>query len=234
MKVMTLDIIVADEVKYMIESENLKEGDKLPGERELSERFCVQRLTLRLGLQMLEEEGYIYSKPRKGYYVAKPRIQKNVKRIVSSSSQIQSSFKSSQIKLIKLCEIEADKYLNKETNLPLGTRLYEIKRLRIVDGEPVSVDYSFIPKNVTPGIDKYDFEQYSLYNILELAYGIQLSSSIQTIEVFKAEPNYRDLLGLSENDNIVLQSGKVLDKDGNLIEFSESYMKQERFAYVYD
>lgn len=73
-----------------------------------------------------------------------------------------------------------------------------------------------------------------MYNILELAYGIQLSSSIQTIEVFKAEPNYRDLLGLSENDNIVLQSGKVLDKDGNLIEFSESYMKQERFAYVYD
>ena len=46
MKLMTLDLIVADEVKCMIEDGTLSIGDKLPSERELCERFNVQRLTL--------------------------------------------------------------------------------------------------------------------------------------------------------------------------------------------
>lgn len=37
MKILTLSIMIANELKNMIEQENLKEGDKLPSERELCE-----------------------------------------------------------------------------------------------------------------------------------------------------------------------------------------------------
>ena len=74
MKILTLSIMIANELKNMIEQENLKEGDKLPSERELCEKLNVQRLTLRSGLRILMQEGIIISKQRSGYYVNKPRI----------------------------------------------------------------------------------------------------------------------------------------------------------------
>ena len=89
---MTLDLIVADEVKCMIEEGTLSIGDKLPSERDLCERFNVQRLTLRSGLQMLEEEGLIYSIPRNGYYVANNRIQDNFSFLLFSNTNKKKDF----------------------------------------------------------------------------------------------------------------------------------------------
>lgn len=232
MKVMTLDVIIANEIKYLIESENLKYGDKLPSERELSERFKVQRLTLRSGLEMLEHEGLIYSRPRVGYFVNKKRIEKVVNKITAISDHISTNYESFNVKLIKLSEMEVDKYLNQEMNLPLGTRLYEIKRLRIIDGEPVSVDYSFIPKEIAPGLDQFDFEKVSLYDVLINDYNLKLSRSSQKIIVIEAEANYLDLLRLEKGSHVVLQSGAIYDSQEKLIEFCESYMKYDRYAYV--
>lgn len=232
MKLMTLDLIVADEVKCMIEDGTLSIGDKLPSERELCERFNVQRLTLRSGLQMLEEEGLIYSIPRNGYYVANNRIQKSADNIVSTTSEIQTSNHKMETKIIKFVEREIDKYLYSEMKLPLGTRLYEIKRLRIIDDKPVSMDYSFIPKYTTPNLDKFNLENRSLYEILESEYGIILKKSIQNIIVVRAEENYCTDLGLTTEDHVVLQSGIVYDQNGELAEFSETYSRIGAFEYV--
>lgn len=232
MKLMTLDLIVAEEVKYLIESGSLKSGEKLPSERDLSEYFQVQRLTLRSGLQMLEEAGYIYSVPRSGYYVANTRISKAADNISSITSDVQTSGHTMETKIIKFVEKEIDKYLYTEMKLPLGTRLYEIKRLRIIDGKPVSVDYSFIPKHVTPGLEKYDLENKSLYTILQDEYSIQLNKSTQEIVVLKAEDNYCEALGLTTDDYVVLQNGIVYDQNGQLVEFSETYSKVGVFEYV--
>ena len=232
MKVMTLDLIVAEEVKYMIESGQLKPGEKLPSERELSEKFKIQRLTLRSGLQILEDAGIIRSVPRNGYYVEKPRIAKIADNIVSITSAIHTSGRTIETKIIKFTEREIDKYLYSEMKLPLGTRLYEIKRLRIIDGVPVSMDYSFIPKNVTPGLDTYNLETSSLYEILSEKYGIKLEKSKQNIVITKAEENYCYDLGLEKGDDVVLQSGVVYDQNGQLVEFSETYSIVGAFEYV--
>ena len=124
MKLMTLDLIVSEEVKYMIESGLLKSGDKIPSERDLSEKYNVQRLTVRSGLQILEEAGIIYSKPRSGYYVANPPIKKIADDIVSTTSEIQSTNNEFETKIFNFTEKEIDKYLYTEMKVPLGKRLY--------------------------------------------------------------------------------------------------------------
>ncbi len=232
MKIMTLDLLVAEEVRYMIESGQLKPGDKLPSERELSEKFQVQRLTLRSGLQMMEEAGLIYSVPRSGYYVANRKIAKLADNIQSTTSAIVQAGRKVEMKLIKFEEREIDKYLYTQMNLPLGTRLYEIKRLRSIDGVPVSMDYSFIPKSVTPGLETYDFKDESLYKILNEDYGIKLTKSKQNIVVVKAEENYCYDLGLTPNDDVILQSGVVYDQNDQLVEFAENYSTVGTFEYV--
>ena len=44
---LTLDVALSKEIKYMLKEERYLPGDKLPSERKLAELFHVQRLTVR-------------------------------------------------------------------------------------------------------------------------------------------------------------------------------------------
>ena len=57
------------ELQRMILSGELKIGDKLPTERELSENMKVSRAVVNGGLNQLAEMGFIRIAPRKGAYV---------------------------------------------------------------------------------------------------------------------------------------------------------------------
>ena len=118
MKILTLSIMIANELKNMIEQENLKEGDKLPSERELCEKLNVQRLTLHSGLRILMQEGIIISKQRSGYYVNKPRIVKNVFHLESTSEAIFEQGLNMKIKILNIEKKETNKQLSTKLRLP--------------------------------------------------------------------------------------------------------------------
>ena len=50
----------------------------VPSERALSERYGVSRMTARHALETLKLEGYLYRSPRRGTFVAEPRLQFSV------------------------------------------------------------------------------------------------------------------------------------------------------------
>ena len=83
MKAITRDIYIADEIRYKIEIGEFKPHDKLPSERQFCEIFDCQRATVRLALESLLDEGWIYCVERSGYYVSEPRILETL-NVVSS------------------------------------------------------------------------------------------------------------------------------------------------------
>jgi len=56
-----------------IQQQHWKNGDRLPTEKELAERFNVSRITIRNALQALVEDGFIYRIQGKGTFVAAER-----------------------------------------------------------------------------------------------------------------------------------------------------------------
>ncbi|MBB4103662.1 FadR/GntR family transcriptional regulator [Allorhizobium borbori] len=60
---------VAEQIRILIETGELKAGAKLPAERELSERFGVSRPTVREALIVLEVEGYLQIRMGSGVYI---------------------------------------------------------------------------------------------------------------------------------------------------------------------
>ena len=232
MKILTLSIMIANELKYMIEQENLKEGDKLPSERELCEKLNVQRLTLRSGLRILMQEGIIISKQRSGYYVNKPRIVKNVFHLESTSEAIFEQGLNMKIKILNIEKKETNKQLSTKLRLPLGTKVYCLQRLRIIDDEPVSVDTSYLLIKYAQGLEKKDFESRALYQILESEYDISINRSEQEILICEADNYIANALHVELGTQMVLQQGLAYDNDNRQIEYSESIMKMERFVYV--
>lgn len=62
---------VADQIRMLIETGELSDGERLPAERELAERFSVSRPTVREALIVLEVEGYIQIRMGSGVYISR-------------------------------------------------------------------------------------------------------------------------------------------------------------------
>ena len=61
---------VAERIRVLIETGELKPGTRLPPERELAERFAVSRPTVREALIVLEVEGHIQIRMGSGVYIS--------------------------------------------------------------------------------------------------------------------------------------------------------------------
>ena len=61
---------IIDQIYSLIISGNLKPGDKMPSERELSDRFEVSRNSIREAIRILEILGFLVSKRGDGTYIA--------------------------------------------------------------------------------------------------------------------------------------------------------------------
>ncbi len=231
MRALTQDLFIANEIKALIEEKKFTVGDKIPSERVLCEMFNIQRLTVRGALSILENEGIISSKPKVGYYINKERVKRNVNSI-ESTIKIISDNSQETISLVKFEEIETDKYISRETQIPLGTRIFEVKILKKLENIPICVDYLYLKKEDFPSLNKFDFEKNNLYDILVTNYKIKPVSSVQKINVIQVEENYRSLLDLNKDDCVVLQAGSLYDKNNNFIAFIESYINYNYFEYV--
>jgi len=64
---------IADKVLDMIESRNLKPHDPVPSEGELAKLFGVSRMTSKLALERLAEQGIVYRMARRGTFLAGKR-----------------------------------------------------------------------------------------------------------------------------------------------------------------
>lgn len=64
---------IISDLRRQIIRNHLKPGEMIPSENELSARYQTTRATVRRGLQVLENQGFIHSWPGKGYYVSQPR-----------------------------------------------------------------------------------------------------------------------------------------------------------------
>jgi len=231
MKALTKDLFIANEIKILIEQNHITPGEKIPSERMLCEKLKTQRLTLRAALNILEQEGLIKAVPKVGYYLNEHRVQRDVNSI-SSILKVMIPTDNQNVCFNEIEEIEANKNIAKETSLPLGTRMYQIKLLKHLNLKPIYVDYIYLQKKDFPHLDACDFKNNNILNILLGSYEFQPKTSIQKIHIIKAEKSFRSLLELNKNDHIVLQYGCIYGENNKFIAFIESYINYNYFEYI--
>lgn len=71
---MTLDLILENQLKQYLRNKHFQPQERLPSERLLSQELGVQRLTLRVALQRLKDQGILNVRKNSGYYLAEPRV----------------------------------------------------------------------------------------------------------------------------------------------------------------
>jgi len=218
-------------MRDMIENEQLKPGDTVPTERELCEYHEISRMTARKAIIELVHEGILFREQGKGTFVAKPKVRQNVSELVGFTEEMKKKGLTVETKILDFKIKEPTTKIKKQLNLQTIDKVFEILRLRLVEGEPYAIEKAWIPEKYARGFKEEELEGYSLYKVLEEKYGIRLSHGKQTMEPIILTSYESSLLGVREDILGLLFERRTFTDDDNPIEFTKSVYRSDRYKF---
>ncbi len=153
-------------ILWYIKREGLKGGDRLMPERALAERLGVSRTALRAAITQLVSTHVLESRQGSGTYVLPPKPINIFQVIYNCSDAVRRAGREPGSHLVYARLIEADEDLAERIQLPVGARLFEMRRIRFADDEPVAIETAYVNYSICPGIETHDFATESLYDVL--------------------------------------------------------------------
>ena len=118
--------------------------------------------------------------------------------------------------------IEANSYIAKRLEVPLASKLFYLKRLRIVEGEPRSIEHNYFNLDEVRGMEDMDFNNVSFFSEVYRHKGIRKLRSEQEILIVEADDEERRLLRLEGDEpEIMLIKGVSVKEDNRPFEYFE-------------
>ncbi|WP_353853077.1 GntR family transcriptional regulator [Dehalobacter restrictus] len=132
---------IIEEIKKKIKEGVLKPGDAIPSENSLCDTYGVSRMTVRKGLAILVNEGYITSIPGKGSFVNEPDSKKYILYYNEMANLINTI---DTTKLIEVKIILPTPRLIDSLNIPQSKKIIMVKRIHYSNGEAVTYDEKYL------------------------------------------------------------------------------------------
>ena len=215
----------------LIKEGRLQEGDLIPTERELGERFQVSRITVRRAIDELAREGYLVTQQGKGTFVARPKIQRHMTHMKSFSEEMADEGHHPGSRLLSLRHEKAVGYLASALGVAEEDWIWVVERLRLADDEPICLSCAYL--NLPPEVSLIPAElqqQVSLWSILEKN-GIILSRSEETIQAVAAGEREAELLQVEVGSPLLLVEGVVYSDQETPIEYHQILNRGDRYTY---
>lgn len=227
-----LYIKIADHLIAQIEAGELLPGDQLPPERKFSSILGINRMTLRRSLNVLQSQGLIVRKHGVGTFIAEPKIDRQVDSVFRFTTGMLNRGFTPQAELISINQSEAETKVSRDLALPRSSRIFNIIRLRSINHEPVMIETYQISVSRFPGLDNFDLEDRSIYEVIESEYGIKIVRARQSFEPVLATDFESNLLNISEGDPLMLERRISYDPNNLPVEVGKDRYRGDRFRFV--
>jgi DNA-binding GntR family transcriptional regulator len=205
-------------------------GSRLPPERALAEHFGVSRVTLRRALDELARAGVI-ARSDAGWVVASPAIGEPPNALMSFSEMAASRGLTPGAQVLERRTRPATIDEAEALGLAPGAPLFELERLRSLDGVPILIDRTRIPLSLAPGLDAMDLEGRSLYEVLEERFAMRPTRARFAVEAVAADARRAELLGLEPGQPLLCCQQQSEDEAGRQIELCEMVYRGDRYRF---
>lgn len=207
-----------------------KAGDMIPPESELTAYYHVSRSTVRQVMDMLVNEGLIYRERGRGSFVAHPSLEQSMTRIVSFTEDMRQRGFSPATQVLSARLVPANKEIAERLHVPIGETLACIQRLRLADGEPMSIEESYLVQRYCPDVLQHDYALQPLREILARDYGIRLVSARQVIRAISATTSQAELLDIRLRSPLLSIERISYSQTGAPMEFLRIYYRADRYS----
>ena len=227
---MPIFVQIRERLEEAIAQGSLAPHQRIPSERQLSDRFGVSRMTVRQAIEAITRDRLLYSRPGQGTFVADPRvIDQPLQHLTSFSEDILGRGMQPSSRVLDQRVVVASFEMAGLFGLPPTVRIVRATRLRLVDDEPVAIETVHIPEPYAPGLLDRDLAAESLYEILRHEYGLDLANARQTIQAATPTPEEMVHLEMDEPQPVLKISRLTFDAEERLVEYVQSIYRGDRY-----
>lgn len=219
-------------IKCNIQNGTWLPGEQIPSEMDLCDSFGVSRTVVRQALRELELKNIITKRKGKGTFVSKPKISEGLIQKLTGFYQdmVERGF-TPVTKVLYQKIISADQKIADYLEVPLGTEVVDIQRLRFIHDEPILIVTTYIPLSIAPNLVNVDLSNRSLYEYLESEYGVKIFRGIKYIEAVLANEEEAELLEIHEGDPLIKLDSVNYSETGQVIEYYHAHHRGDRSRF---
>jgi GntR family transcriptional regulator len=226
-----LYVQLADALRARIKSGAYQPDDRLPSEHDLVREFSVSRITARQALAALEREGLVFRLQGRGSFVARPPVVQRLTRLSGFAEAMADHGVHSVSRVLRTGRARAATEVAAALALPPGAAAYEIRRVRLADGEPVSLDVSWFPLDLGARLARENLAAHDVFWLLEHTLGVPLGDADHEIAAVAAEEDVALHLGVPCGTPILLVERLTRDAGGAPIDYEHLYVRTDRIRY---
>lgn len=206
-------------------------GDMLPTEKELMETYGVSRNTVRDVLDKLTNKGLIYRKRALGTFVAQPTVEQGLVRIINFTEDMENRGLTPSSSVLSSKLIPASLEIANKLQIAEGEELAYLRRLRLANNEPMSIEDSFFVHRYCPGLlSRHDYAAVSLRKAMADDYNIHWLHASQVIRAIAGSRETTKLLGIPTHSPMLFIERISYSQDDIPIEFLQISYRGDRYS----
>lgn len=205
--------LARDRLAQMIDAGEVGPDTRLPSERLLSELFGISRMTARHVYDTLEEDGLVYRRDRRGWYVARQEVQYGLTNSVSFIENVRSKGKAAKSKVLDAAIRKPNDTVQRKLQLAKTARVYVIRRILYIDDSPTMGETLYAPASRFPGLLDFPLEG-ALTPIWYEHYDVKISRSEVQLLSGRFSPTEAEELEVAEGDFGIHLSHLYFDRSG--------------------
>lgn len=199
----------------------------------MAEQYGVTRATLRLALDALERAGAIRRVPGRsgGVFAHEAKIERDLSTITGLPEYLRRQGYAAGSRVISAAIRSADPAAAVALGIEQSDPIYDVLRVRLANGEPVSLEHAVLPANELPGLLEQPLSG-SLMELIRGRYGIQPVRAIERIEVVLASREEADMLDIKVGAPLLEVERTTWGESGRAFEFSVDLFRGDRTRIV--
>lgn len=219
---------VQQDLASSIASGALPPGAQLPTEDELIRRYGMSRTTVRKAIQELERLGLIEIRRGRGTFVRADKLAQEFAELTGFVEDMVEMGVRPSARLLGAAPSRADEAVARQLRVPIGAEVMHIRRVRLGDGVPMSLDETFLPIDLGRKVAGDDLEVYPIFSLLEKKYDTPLVEADYRVEAVSAAPGVAEALEVVEGSPILLIERVSYTTGGRPVDFETLHYRGDR------
>ncbi|WP_176038257.1 GntR family transcriptional regulator [Brucella tritici] len=210
----------------------LPTGSQLPPEDRLIERFGVSRTTVRKAVENLVARGLVEIRRGKGTFVAQPKVTQELTELTGFVEDMQALGRAATAQLLDKEIVPADADVARQLALPSGALVMRIRRVRLADGVAMSLDETYLPREIGEKIVTHDLDVEPIFTLLEDRYDLPLVEAEYRLEAVSAAPDVAAALGVKPGSAVFLIERTSFTEGHRAIDYEKLHYRGDLISFV--
>jgi GntR family transcriptional regulator len=204
-------------------------GKRLDNQRSLAREFGVTLMTLRQALDLLERDGLIARRHGLGTFVARPSIDYDILHLRALAGDLSALGEDVATRFVRSYKTVADRRVAEALRLSERAPVFVLERLRLVDGEPVSFQASYLPAPIGEEVSKADLAVTPLRQVLSFKLGIEITAAHETVSAVPLDRRAAREMGCRPGTAAFRSDRISTGADGTPIVYDRVFIPGDRF-----